>query len=356
MPRPLLARVALLGLLIALPACGGGKKQAATTTTTLVGGGASPTTTTTADLFSLPPGTSPLTGLPIANSAALRRPVLAVKLDNAPKARPQAGLNQADMVVEEKVEDGVTRFFTVFQSTDAPRLEPVRSARSTDISLAGSLNHPLFAYSGTNSTFQALVNKAPLVDVGIDHATAEYHRDAARPAPYNLVSDTASLWRHAPAGAGPPAPQFPFRRGGALTVASASPLTTLHITFQGLHITTNVDWHWDAPLGEFKRWMDGPPHLDAAGEQVTAKNIVVEFVDYTDTGIRDRSNTAVPEAQLIGSGDAWILTDGKIVRGHWSKPSLADVAKFTGPDGAVVPLTPGRTCIELSPKGASTAS
>jgi len=268
---PLLFAAGSLGL---LAACGGGHKttHAAVTTTT------APSTTTTVAV-GFPAGAAPLTGLPPKPGAA-PRPALVVKIDNAPKARPQAGLNQADIVIEEKVEDGVTRFFSIFQSQDADPVAPVRSARSTDIALVTPLNHPLFAYAGANATFQALVNGAPLIDVGINKQPGDYRRDPARPAaPYNLTASTAALFRHAPAGASPPPPQFSYRLNGA-AVANAGAVTAsgLHIEFKGVHVTTVVDWKWDAAAGVWRRSEDGSVHADAAGAQLTAKNIVVEFV------------------------------------------------------------------------------
>ncbi len=44
----------------------------------------------------------------------------------------------------------ITRFFTIFQSTDAGPVGPIRSARSTDVDLLDQLNRPLFVWSGGN--------------------------------------------------------------------------------------------------------------------------------------------------------------------------------------------------------------
>src|SRR5207253_6764610 len=77
---------------------------------------------------------SPLTGLPM-DIVRSKRPVLVVKIDNAPKARPQIGLNQADVVFEEGVEGGITRFAALFHSEESKPVGPVRSARSTDIKI-----------------------------------------------------------------------------------------------------------------------------------------------------------------------------------------------------------------------------
>ena len=53
----------------------------------------------------------PTSGLPAegADGATLSRPVLVVKVDNTPSSAPQVGLDEADLVVEELVEGGVTR-------------------------------------------------------------------------------------------------------------------------------------------------------------------------------------------------------------------------------------------------------
>jgi hypothetical protein len=341
-----------LALVLALvsAACGGGKKAAKPTTTTT----AAPPTTTTAPGF--PPGGAPLTALP-AKPELLHRPVLVVKIDNAPKARPQSGLNQADIVIEEKVEDGVTRFFTMFQSQDADPVGPVRSARSTDIALVSPLNRPLFAYAGTNAAFQKLVNAAPLVDVGINAASGEFHRDKGRPAPYNLFSTTGALFKHAPAGAAAPPPIFTFRPAGqASAAAGAAAAGGAHIEFRGVHVTTLVDWKWDAGAGAWRRSQDGGPHNDAAGAQVSAKNVIVQFTEYVDTGQRDRSNTAVPEGKVVGTGECWVLTDGKLVKGKWAKTSPEAVTAYTDSAGAPIGLTPGQTWIELPPPGAASAT
>ena len=57
-----------------------------------------------------------------ATASASTAPPLVVKIDNVePKARPQAGINQADVVYEERVEGSVTRLLAIFHSTDAAR-------------------------------------------------------------------------------------------------------------------------------------------------------------------------------------------------------------------------------------------
>ena len=250
---------------------------------------------------------SPLTGLPM-DIVGSKRPVLVVKIDNAPKARPQIGLNQADVVFEEGVEGGITRFAALFHSEMSKPVGPVRSARSTDIKIVSAFHHPLFAYSGANALFQQYVAEAPLVDVGVDKYPDRYHRDNGRSSPYNLFSDTETLLDLAPDGSVPPPVLFAFRSPGAAPSGpGAHAVTHARVWWQASKMTEAI-WDWDPTAKGWRRTQNGETHVDAAGRQVTPANVVVQFVSYHDTGLVDSSGTSVPEADVVGEGDAWVLT------------------------------------------------
>ena len=272
-----------------------------------------------------------------------------MKIDNAPKARPQVGLNQADVVFEELVEGGITRFAAVFHSQDSDPVGPVRSARSTDIGLASALHRPLFAYSGANAVFEEQVRQAPLVDVGVKAAPDRYYREGSRRAPYNLFSRTSTLFQLAPADAVPPPAFFAYRAPGE-PPAGAGMATASRVSLQ---FAAPVDWDWDAAIGGWWRSQAGRHHADAAGRVVAPANVVVQFVEYRDTGLRDSSGAPVPEAQVVGEGDAWVLTGGHLIPARWSKPSPDAVTRYVDGAGAEVRLAPGRTWVELAPPGSA---
>jgi hypothetical protein len=297
---------------------------------------------------------NPLTGLPL-DPAAPPRAALVVKIDNAPKARPQAGINEADIVVEEGVEGGVTRFATLFHSHDAPSVGPVRSARSTDLLIARQIGRPLFAYSGANAVFADLVRKAPLVDVGVGRFPTAYHREPGRPAPYNLFSETKALFASAADNVTPPPPLFSYRPAGEAPAEGGSePAPRVQAVWK-LNITTTVVYAWDEASKTFHRSTDGRPHLDAAGVQVSPENVVFQVVGYRNTGLVDRSGAVVPEAELVGEGEAWILTAGRLIKGRWSRLTEDLTTAYTLPSGEPIRLTPGRTWLELVPTGNLTA-
>jgi hypothetical protein len=64
----------------------------------------------------------------------------------------------------------------------------------------------------------------------------------------------------------------------------------------------------------------------------------------------------VPEAQLVGQGDGWVLTGGQTIPVHWNRPADESPFKLTDAAGATVALTPGRTWVELPPPGGASIS
>jgi hypothetical protein len=347
--------VVFVALCLLLVACGGGKKKAAPTTT-------APPTTAAPTTTAAPPPVYPLTGLPATDPAKLARPALVVKIDNADgdgrgnQARPQTGLNQADVVYEEKVEGAVTRLAAIFHSQDSDPVGPIRSARSTDVAVFSPLNRPLFAWSGANPTFAAIIHDSPIVDVGYDAHSEVYGRRSDRIGPHDLYSSTPELFSLAPPDAKPPPPLFQYRAASDPIGAGATPIGSIHLDFGGGGGAAPVDYGWDAARGGFGRTQRGTIDVDEAGVQITPANVIVQFTDYIDTGITDVVGTPVPEAQLVGSGRALILTNGMIFEATWTKASPETVTSYNDAAGKPVKISAGQTWVELVPNGGGSAT
>lgn len=338
--RPL-ALVAALSLVAA--ACGGGGEEKAEPAAAAE---PAPTTTTEAPRAAA----FPLTGLPVDDPARAGRPALVVKVDNAPQARPQSGLDRADVVFEEVVEGGVTRFLAVFHSRDADPVGPVRSVRPIDPAVVSPLGG-LFAYSGGAPKFKAMIAKAPVRLVGFDEATPAYSKDRSRKAPYNLFSSTDRLYRFAQGEQAPP-PLFEYLgEGERFSGPNERPLNGMSVV---LGVRTSAGWDWDAGAKVWRRSTNGTPHVDPAGQQLGFENVVLQLVDYRNTGDVDVGGNKVPEADIVGSGRAFVLADGKLLPGRWSKPGATAPTQFTTELGAPLKLVPGRTWVEFMPSTAVT--
>jgi len=302
--------------------------EVATTTT-------EPETTTT----EAPAPVYPLTGLPAVDPAIASRPALVVKIDNAPGARPQTGFNEADIVFEEIVNDNLTRFAMVFQSNDSNPVGPIRSGRLQDIDLFSMFNHPLFAWSGGNATVTAAIRASDLVDIGPARVPA-YYRSGDRSVPHNLYSSTEKLREFTPVFAGPPPQQFEYRAEGEAPAGEPSPGVAVKLD------AIDVSWAWDPATNLYRRTMEGRAHTDAAtGDQVTTDNVVVIVVEYKD-GISHS-----PDAQTIGTGEAFVLSGGNAVHGTWSRADRLQPYTLTDDSGNPIELTPGRTFVELPRPG-----
>ncbi len=134
------------------------------------------------------------------------------------------------------------------------------------------------------------------------------------------------------------------------------PVGSVHAEFGGGAGSAPADWTWDAASNSFLRAQKGSPDIDEAGTQINTQNVIIEFVSYHDTGYIDPSGAPVPEADLVGSGECWVLTNGMIVKGTWSKPSTEAITTYTDATGAPIKLTPGRTWVELPPIGGATVT
>jgi len=265
------------------------------------------------------------------------RPALTVKIDNASAARPQTGINEADVVYEEIVEAGLTRFVAIFQSTSPGTVGPVRSGRTSDPILLEGFDRPLFAYSGANRGTNQAINASPLVDVGYDNAASAYWRSSSRRAPHNLYASTDSLWAlHADRTDVPPAP-FTFGWEG-------QPLPDSAIAAEGVTIDFGrlvADYAWDG--SGWQRSTNGEAHSDAEGVRVAPTNVVVQFTTYGKSAADNRS----PEARTTGSGTAWVFTAGHLMVAEWNRPDPGRPATITI-DGEPVLLQPGRTWVALA--------
>lgn len=281
---------------------------------------------------------------PLANND---RTALAVKIDNVDRARPQAGINEADVVIEELVEGRLTRLVAIFHSQDPELIGPVRSARTSDVLILSNQNRPLFANSGGNPSVMGAVRDSSLIDVGVLADPRAYSRDSSRPAPHNLFSSSAELRGSDKAeGAGIPPHMFTFRPPDSAPPTTGDPSTGVIVNF-GAAV---IDYTWDPDAGGWSRLQNGSPHIDAMAVVATPTNVIVQFTDYRPSSADARS----PEVIVEGEGDAWIFSDGQIRTARWKRENLEAVTIYTDGDGDPVELAIGTTWIELAPPGSAT--
>jgi hypothetical protein len=295
------------------------------------------------DGFEEPAHRMPLTGVPLESADDIPdRPALVVKMPNNPQAMPQTGLNEADIVFEEIINDRITRFASVFHSQGSDPVGPIRSGRAQDVDLLSNLKSPLFAWSGGNAGVTRLVNSSSLVSLSYvgGYGNSYYRRDGRGGSPHNLFSDTETLWSHTPEEFEVPSPIFPYLRPGE--TAEGDDASIVEVTMDSI----DVRWEYDADSGRYLRWQDGEEHMSELTGQVWADNVVVMFMDYVSGVVDSRS----PEAQSVGSGPLLVFNDGIVRSGTWSRADNTSPFTFSTDEAGtdLIRLTPGRTWVELA--------
>ncbi|WP_458120099.1 DUF3048 domain-containing protein [Paenibacillus sp. Z6-24] len=348
-----------------------------------------------------PAYTTPLTGLPV-KQPDLARPV-AVMINNAPAARPQSGLAEADMVYEVLAEGGITRLVAVYQSYHGDAaIGPVRSIRPYLITLGETVNGLLVHAGGSNDAYAILQNGGKEHLDEITNASAPFWRDSSRKAPHNLYTNEQKL-RKAAADKGyteqltlpvypflPPADQTnsadnepaeslsastdtdagltterasspmqtksdsasnmetPAGMSESPAVNSASSATTSSEQVNSLQLkylldSYTVGYAYDSASGEYTRSMNGKPHIDLnTREPLTAANVIVLGADY-----KVLDDVGRLSLDLESGGEALMFQQGRMIRGEWSR-SDGDVIRFRS-GGQETPLVPGVTYYNIVP-------
>jgi hypothetical protein len=289
------------------------------------------------------PPVCPLTGVEAPRATVPHRPALAIKVENAPEARPQAGLNDADVVVEEPVEGGYTRFIAIFHCGTSDRVGPVRSGRTTDPAYLSQFGEPLFGYSGAAPGVTRGVQRSELIDLNYSVATDAYARDPARIAPHNLYTTTVALWKAGRGSGTTPGRVFTYAERWNST---AKKVSTVHLPFSSV---SDVVWTWSRADHAWLRFHGDQAHQLDGGSQVSATNVVIQVVDVSTGRIIDAAGNPSPIVKLTGSGRAYVLRDGRVIKGRWERDSLDDLTRFVTKDGTEIALAPGRTWVELLP-------
>ncbi|MZD08875.1 DUF3048 domain-containing protein [Streptomyces sp. SID5785] len=268
--------------------------------------------------------------------------LLAVKIDNVGPARPQTGLEDADLVYAEQVEGGLSRLMALY-GTRAPRtVGPVRSARETDLELLGRFDRPTLAFSGAQSALLPAIEKAPLRAVTPGEAEGAFFRGSDRPAPHNLYLRPGKLGRTV---SGTNAGTLAGYRFAARRPDGGRPVTERTVRFPAARFT----FSWSDAEHRWRVAMDGRAAVTAGGARLEAATVVVQYVQVRDSRLHDKLGNASPLSRTVGAGRAEVLRDGRSYPARWQRPTAADGTAFTAADGgAPLPFAPGPVWVVLA--------
>ncbi len=299
----------------------------------------------------LPDNISPLTGLPVADPARLkRRPIIVCVNNDAVGRSAHYGLSKADIVYEYIV-DGytVTRLSAIYQSQEAERIGPVRSARKPNIWMTYMYDGVLACSGGSDEIRYLLKNEVgfPYLDADIDDPSNTRYFD-------NLGTDYRTRLQASTEGVRAwlrdTGQEKEWRRDGFSfsqepPADPAGQATVIRIAYPG---GNSVEWRYDPGQGGYLRWQGGVQQFDPLTDQpILAKNVVVMAAKHTLTDIvEDSLGTKSVDIDLYGFGDLRVFRDGLVYEGTW-RANDQSLPRWLGPGEQIISLKPGQTWVQV---------
>lgn len=279
----------------------------------------------------------PLRGTPAPDGDAIKRRPVVAKVGNDVTSRPQAGLQQADLVFELEAEFGITRLAVVFHSQESERVGPVRSGRWSDLQVVPALRGILAHVGAEPQTLDRIrdaARRGDIVDVDEFTSGGAFDRVRDRPAPYNTFTSTRRLREAAKDSAKVDVPALRFGEAKA-TGTAAVPLS---VPYSAPEMTATYEPSGDA----FKRTQGGRV------TEVTPANVLIIKTDIKELHVVDASGSRAQELRLTGEGPAIVLSAGKRFDGKWTRGEK-DLFRLVDAAGEEILLRPGLTWIHIVP-------
>jgi Protein of unknown function (DUF3048) N-terminal domain/Protein of unknown function (DUF3048) C-terminal domain len=273
-------------------------------------------------------------------------PVIAVKVDDTEASRPSMGLEKADVIYIEEAEGGLSRMVAVFASAK-PRVEAVRSVRTSDPELLGPYGKIILVASGGGGNALPTLDRSGLYSSINDRQQVGFYRDLSRQAPYNLVSDLARV-SAAIKGQGV--------RNVGFTWAARDPRVgraKFALSVNTQVGSTKVSFVWDQKLERYVRTVNGQRILTASGAPVAKPNVLVQYCQISpDRSDIDVNGNPSMYTKTIGTGRVVLFRGGKRIVGTWSRRSNGAVTVFKDAAGKPLLFAPGGMIVALVRPGA----
>jgi hypothetical protein len=289
---------------------------------------------------------APLDGLLTTPAKAKLHPI-AVMIDDLAPARPQSGFTDASVVWQAPAEGGIPRYMMVFQENTPGDVGPVRSARYYYIAWAAEWRAAYVHAGGSPqalATLRAQGNGQLVFDANQFFNGEYFRRITTNFPPHNLYTTGRQLRQLATKVKASKAPAGPVWR-----FAPDAPLDQRPVggTIETDYLANSIIYKYDRATNTYRRFVSGGIRQVDAGskKQVAPKNVVVMLMQFGP--LNDDTSHHRLEAKVVGSGTAWIATNGHTIKGKWRKKSLTAPTLFYDAAGHQVTLTAGQTFVQV---------
>ncbi|HQE92636.1 MAG TPA: DUF3048 domain-containing protein [Anaerolineae bacterium] len=307
-----------------------------------------------------PPDVNPLTGEKMASAEVLNRIPIAIKVSNSPEARPQSGLNSADLVFEHFAEGSITRFTAVFYGKEPKQVGSVRSGRLIDLEIP-AMYHVLFGYSGSSAGVKERIRNSDLFptyiaapDFGVGEPYFYRVLQEGKAFEHTLFTNPTVLRQLADERGINQRPEFPRLMAFSETpLQGGTAVTYFEVNY--LKDSCTAEWTYDVASGRWQRATAGVAQTDSlTGEPLTAANVVIVYANHIETDILEDTwggGHQSIQVQLWGTGPVLIFRDGVMINGYWERAERNHMLTFWIAEGNPLPLKPGNTWFQMVPLG-----
>ncbi|WP_297518740.1 DUF3048 domain-containing protein [uncultured Clostridium sp.] len=277
---------------------------------------------------------SPYTGLVLSEDESMQDAFLAI-IENSRQARPQSGLSQSDFVYEVMTEGGITRFMALFNTNYAQKIGPIRSARYYFLDLSKEFDLPFAHCGGSHDALKTIESDSSLKSVNEMASGNYFSRDSARVAPHNLYTSTENIEKYLDVK--------PFSKTNMRKLTFNDDFWTNKDLENCLSVDLKLSNYYSTSYkyseSGYVKSMDGVESIDAStNEPLTFDNIVIQL-----TNIKNRETEEYMDIDLVGSGDAIVISNGQYIKGTWSKKDSSLATTIKDANGESIPLGSGNT-------------
>ena len=277
---------------------------------------------------------SPYTGLILNEDESMFDSFLAI-IENSRQARPQSGLSQSDFVYEVMTEGGITRFMALFNSKYSEKIGPIRSARYYFLDIAKEFDLPFAHCGGSYDSLEELSKNTKLKSINEIKYGTYFFRDNSRKSPHNLYTSTENIEN--------------FLDNNTFSETNMRKLNFdddfwINADLENcqnidLNLSNYYSTSYTYSENGYLKSMDGEESIDAAtNEPLIFNNIVIQF-----TSIKQKEDEQYMNIELLGSGDALIISNGKYIKGTWNKVNNQSTTIIKDINNKEIPLSVGNT-------------
>ena len=270
------------------------------------------------------------------------RPI-SIMVENSEGARPQTGLDKANIVYEVLAEGGITRFLAIYYDKDAEIIGPVRSARPYFVGKA--LEHQaIYVHVGGSEEAYNFIKTEKIDDINEFVDFQPFWRTTDRKPPHNLFTSTVRLRKEANKLGyiemiKKEDYQFETDRNEKLSGEQAS---TIVIPYNGNY---TISYKYQPTTMKYLRFLNNEPHIDAKTRvQLSVDNVIVQFAK---TQIIDEEGRLAID--FIGEGKGLVFFKGSSEEIIWVKEDLRARTVFLDKARNQLALTPGNVWIQVVP-------